>query len=408
MKITVNNIPKLITSSFFMPKKILSDFQTFSYLEKIQPFIFGRDSYEAAKKLEIDPYDLVFINEQPFSFYYNKYRKYFRSGEDNLKAALLLRKLYKGEFVRISQIGWTEHICVTDPGFMSLSIIDMESDNTKLNQIIQKKAEKNEQKNLPLNEKAEHVLETARLAAIRYNMKKAINSKELIDKYNFRRFSTNLMLYNRPANLTDINNVLARRKMFTFADLSETMTRLNFSALYAMTYGKFSINDIYGGDTPFDENSKETDRQLAYLSSQFIEIIYNNNSVEVTDVLTSMIKKLASLEIPKVNASDFENLIENYNIYFAIASLAGICENIFMVNADLKRNLRNCMADSEWSVPKKIALMKKFSAIIRLCHVIAGLNIEAYRDIASYQNDVYEAFEIAVKAQKELNGENAL
>ena len=70
MKIVVSEIPEKITGILFLPSAIVSDTEVCSYLERMLPFIFGKTTVEAAEKLEIDIFDLVFMKDKPFSDYF--------------------------------------------------------------------------------------------------------------------------------------------------------------------------------------------------------------------------------------------------------------------------------------------------------------------------------------------------
>ena len=403
MKITVTDIPEKITGLFFSPSAIISDNEICSYLEKMLPFIFGKTTVIAAEKLEIDIFDLVFVKDKPFSDYFNRRVKKYYGRPAILKTALLLRLLYRGSYVKIAKLGVNDNcIFVKEPKFITLSIIDTAQNYTRINQRIMKKSERNKAKNLPLNKRSEHILFTVDIAVVKNLMKKGPEYKELIDKYNFRRFSSELRINNRPATLGEVNRMLSGRKKYTFADLSDTGLRLEFTALYAMAYGGFTLTELFGKDAVFEDSSVERDEKLSRCSSDFITIVLNGNGIEIAGMLVNMISALAECDLPAVNLSDLKSVMENYTIYYAVSSLSSLCLDIFSLNENFKSFMRKKIIGSYWNYTNKLMLMKKYSSAAALCKKLAELNLEAYRDIPAYQNEITDAFEEAEKLVSEI------
>lgn len=396
MKITVTEIPKNITTLFFSSRKIVSDKKTTEYLKKMRPFIFGKETESSAIKLEIDIFDLVFINDKPFSDFSSRYIRSSDSREEKelIKLAVLLRKLYKGTFVRISHIEeYLGNFFIEDPVFVSLNIIDASSDNTALNRKIEKKAEKNSQREKSLGSKAEDILDAVRMAAVKVRVKRELENKELIDKYNYRRFSTSVKLNNRPIEVEEVNRLFAQRKNYTFVDLSDTKTRLTFTALYALTYKGFSIDDLYGTNTVFGPENDEKEERLRRAASELLDIIYNGNGIEISDMIAGMIIYLANMTPPEVDLKNLKGLIENYSVYYAVASFAVICDNAFSLNEDLKAFLKKKIFDKYWLYIKRIILLKQYTSVIALCKKLASLDNEEYRDNPDYRVEIEILFE---------------
>ncbi len=408
MKITVTAIPKNIISFFFSPKKIISDKKSCEYLEKMLPFIFGRNTVFYAEKIGVNIFDLIFFGEKPLSECIEKYRsKYTPENIKIIILALILRRLYKGETIKLIDIGGTESsVYIGEPVFLSLSIIDTSLDFSKINKKIYEKYEKNKTEDKGLNKEAEHVYECIRLAAVRFSMRRVLENKELIDKYNFRRFSISLKLNNRPADLDEINRMLVRRKMYTFADLSEAKLRLNFTALYAITNKGLTLEDLYGSDTVFLPDSAEKDKRISEAASELINIISNGNGIEIANMFVSMIFKMAEVKVPKVNVWNLSEVMSNYSVFYAVASLAATCESIFTFNDELKRYMRKRLIDSYWKYMKRLISLKRFSSVVILCHKLAELDLEQYRNSPSYRKEIMYAFEKADNFIKEFEKGN--
>lgn len=404
MKITVTDIPEKITGLLFSPSAIISDNEVCSYLEKMLPFIFGKTTVIAAEKLEIDIFDLVFVKEKPFSDYFNKRVKKCYGRPAILKIALLLRLLFKGSYIRIAELGMNnDSIFVKEPQFITLSIIDTAHNYTRINEKITRKSERNKLKNLPLNKRSEHILFTVDIAVVKNLMKKGPEYKELMDKYNYRRFSSDVRINNRPVTAGELNRMLSGRKKYTFADLSDTKVRLQFTALYAMACGGFTLEELFGQNAVFEDSSPERDEMLSRCSSDFITIVLNGNGIEIAGMLVNMISALAECDLPTLDLSDLKSIMENYTIYCAAASLSALCLDIFSLNENFKSFMRKKIIGSYWNYTNKLMLMKQYSSAAALCKKLAELNLEAYRDIPAYRNEITDAFDEAERLAEEIN-----
>lgn len=404
MKITVTEIPKPIISLFFSPKNILFDKKCCEWLYKTKPFIFGKETGALAEKAGFNIYDLIFFGDKPLCDCIKKYLYRYSEGERELLGlALIIRRLYRGETVKLLKIeGYNGEIIVGEPLFLSLSIIDSGYDYSKLNAKIYRKSEKNYIKDKGLNEEAELICETIRMAALKISMKKVLDNKELIDKYNFRRFSSRLKLNNRPATIDEINRMLVKRKVYTFADLSETKLRLNFTALYAIAYKGLTLEDLYGSDTVFLPDSREKDEIISRAASDLIGIINNGNGVEIANMFVSMIIGLTKAEIPEADLSKLSEIMDNYSIYYAIASLASTCESLFSLNDEIKKYMKNRFIDSYWKYTNRLIALKGFSSVAVLCHKLSGLDVTKYRNSKTYRDEILYYFESADNFLKEF------
>ena len=404
MKITVTEIPAPIISLFFSPKNILFDRKCCEWLIKTKPFIFGKKTEALAEKAGFDMYDLVFFGEKPLCDCMRKYQYRYSEGErELLRLALIIRRLYKGESVKLLKTeGYNGEIIVGEPVFLRLSIIDSGYDYSKLNAKILRKSEKNYIKDKGLNAEAENICETVRMAALKLSMKKALDNKELIDKYNFRRFSSRLKLNNRPATIDEINRMLVKRKVYTFVDLSETKLRLNFTALYAISAMGLTLEDLYGSDTVFLPDSEKKDELISRAASDLINIINNGNGVEIADMFSGMIVSFCETEIPKADLLNLSEIINNYSIYYAVASLASTCEKLFSVNEELKKYLRKRLIDVYWKYTNRLMALKGFSSVAVLCYRLSELDVNKYRNSKTYREEILYYFEAADNFLKEF------
>ena len=404
MKITVTEIPKSIISLFFSPKNILFDKKCCEWLYKSKPFIFGKNTEGLAKKAGFSIFDLIFFGDKPLCDYIRKYRYRYSEGErELLSLALIIRRLYRGETVKLLKTeGYRGEIIVGEPVFLSLSIIDSGYDYSKLNAKINRKSEKSYIKDKGLNEDAELICETVRMAAVKLSMRKILDNKELIDKYNFRRFSGRLRLNNRPATIDEINRMLVKRKVYTFVDLSETKLRLNFTALYAITYKGFTLEDLYGSDTVFLPDSKEKDEIISAGASELIDIINNGNGVEIANMFADMIIGLTETEIPKADLLNLSEIMNNYSIYYAAASLAATCERLFSVNEELKKFMKKRLIHSYWKYTNRLIALKGFSSVAVLCYKLSELDVDKYRNNKTYREEILDYFENADNFLKEF------
>lgn len=404
MKITLTEIPKPIISLFFSPKNILFDKKCCEWLYKTKPFIFGKETGALAEKAGFDIYDLIFFGEKPLCDCMKKYLyRYSERERELLGLAHIIRRLYKGETVKLLKIeGYNGEIIVGEPVFLSLSIIDSGHDYSKLNARINRKSEKNYIKDKGLNDEAENICETVRIAALKLSMKKALDNKELIDKYNFRRFSSRLKLNNRPATIDEINRMLVKRKVYTFADLSQTRLRLNFTALYAISYMELTLEDLYGSDTVFLPDSKEKDELISKAASDLIGIINNGNGVEIANMFVSMIIGLTEAKIPKADILNLSEIMDNYSIYYAVASLASTCESLFSLNGEIKKYMKSRLIDSYWKYTNRLIALKGFSSVAVFCYRLSELDVKKYRNSKTYREEILYYFEAADNFLKEF------
>ena len=260
---------------------------------------------------------------------------------------------------------------------------------SKLNARINRKSEKNYIKDKGLNDEAENICETVRISALKLSMKKALDNKELIDKYNFRRFSSRLRLNNRPATIDEINRMLVKRKVYTFADLSQTRLRLNFTALYAISYMGLTLEDLYGSDTVFLPDSKEKDELISKAASDLIGIINNGNGVEIANMFVSMIIGLTEAKIPKADILNLSEIMDNYSIYYAVASLASTCESLFSLNGEIKKYMKSRLIDSYWKYTNRLIALKGFSSVAVFCYRLSELDVKKYRNSKTYSCLLY-------------------
>ena len=406
MEITVTDVPRCIKSFSFSPRIIMSERNTVEYLIRMKEYIFGSECIDSANKIGIDVFDLVFIGDRSFSeccnLYLNKIRERDR---DIIKTAYLLKKMYNGEFVRISGLRCDDDKAyVREPEYAYLNMLN---DDIAANPAKKKKFERNsEKKKLNLNKKSRIILESVRLAAVKFGMQNSLQYKELIDKYNFRRFSTNLRLNNRITPLDEITAVLAAKREKCLTDLSDPKNRISFSALFAIAYGGFTLNDLYAKNTVFDITSFDKEKKLCDLSGDLINIVYNGNGIEIANMFIHIITVFSKIELPPVNMKDLGSVMDNYSLYYAAASLSAVCENIFKyngMNGELKQYLKKHTIDNYWTSMDRLLLMKQYSVVVTFCYKLAHFDPELYREDPGYQGEILYSFERAEKFAKELN-----
>lgn len=402
MEITVTDVPKCIKTFAFSPRVILSEKTTIEYLMRMKEYIFGNSCCLSAEKIGIDMFDLVFIGEKAFSEYCEHYLIKIRERDkDIIKTAFLLKKLYNGEYVRISGLTCsTDKAYVKEPEFVCLNLLNVDTKKKKTVVIKDNKKKQN------LNKKAKVILESVRLAAVKFGMQNTIQYKELIDKYNFRRFSSNLKLNNRPISLDEMTDVLAAKKDKCLADLSNPKTRISFSALFAIAYGGFKLSDLYEKNTVFDMTGFDKEKKICDLSGDLITIIYNGNGIEIANMFIHIITTFSKTELPPVDMNDLASIMDNYSMYYAAASLASVCESIFKLdglNGELKQYIKKHTIDNYWTVMDRLLLMKQYSVVVTFCYKLAHFDPELYREDPEYQGEILYAFERAEKFAKELS-----
>ena len=402
MDITVTDVPKCIKTFVFSPRVILSEKTTTEYLLRMKEYIFGSSCIQSAEKIGIDVFDLVFIGEKSFmeccEFYLNKIRD---RDKDVIKTAFLLKKMYNGDHIRISGIMCsTDKAYVKEPENVCFSLLN--DDNSKKKPV----SEKENKKEINLNKKAKIVLESVRLAAVKFGMQNTIQYKELIDKYNFRRFSSNLKLNNRPISLDEMSAILTAKKDKCLADLSNPKTRISFSALFAITYGGFTLADLYEKNTVFDIKSFDKEKKLCDLSGDLVTIIYNGNGIEIANMFIHIITTFSQTELPSVDMNDLASIMDNYSLYYATASLASVCESIFKydgLNGELRQYIKKHTIENYWTSMDRLLLMKQYAIIVTFCYKLAHFDPMLYREDPEYQGEILYAFERAEKFAKELN-----
>ena len=407
MEISVTDVPRCIKSFSFSPRVILSERNTVEYLIRMKEYIFGSRCRDAAEKLGIDLFDLVFINDRTFGECCNMYLKRVRDRDrDIIRTAFLLKKMYNGDYVRICDLKCeNDKAYVKEPEHAYLNMLnDVADEQDKKKNFLSKFELKPSVKN-SLNKKARIALEAVRLSAMKFGMKSAVQYKELIDKYNYRRFSTNLRFNNRPASVEQIEKLLTERKKKCLADLSNPKTRINFSALFAITYGGFTVYDLYSKNTVFDTAIFDKEKKLAVLAGDLIDIIYNGNGIEIANMFIHIITTFSKTELPPVDMSDLGSVMDNYSLYYAVATLASVCESVFKyngLNGELRQYLKKHTLENYWNCMDRLMLMKRYSAVVSFCYTLSNFDADIYREDPEYQGEILYSFERAEKFSREL------
>ena len=236
------------------------------------------------------------------------------------------------------------------------------------------------------------------------NIKKAINEKEFLDKINIKRFSKELRINNRPATLNDLNVLLQKRKNVTLIDLTDPSSRMYLSALYAITFKDIDIKDIFNAEKVFQNDSKE-DTICSEAASEFINIIYNGNGIEICDILVKMAEVFSSMEMPSLQEGKLGDIFNNYTLIYAAAALAHRFDKAFSRHEHLKQAMRRQMIDRFWGVYCNILLYKKYGDIVSFCHSVANIDLKKYRDDRDYENSIVRSFEAAERAVRDINEE---
>lgn len=402
MEITVTDIPKCIKSFVFSPRTILSERTTVEFLINMKEYIFGNACCRAADTIGINVFDLVFVGERSFDecyeFYVNKVRE---KEKDIIKTALLLKKMYNGERIRISSVMCENgKAYIKEPENAYLNILN---DDIKFEKKIKKVH--NGKNDLELDKHARIILESVRLSAVKYGMKNTIDYKELIDKYNFRRFSTNLRLNNRPATVEEVNRALANDKNKILTDLSNPKNRVNFSVLFAIAYGGFTLSDLYSKNTVFDITSFDKEKKLSDLAGDLINIVYNGNGIEIANMFLHIISVFSQTPFIPVDMKNLAMVMDNYAMYYAMASLAAVCENIFKydsMNGQMKQYLKKHTIENYWTSMDRFMMMKQYSVVITFCYKLAHFDPNLYREDPEYQGEILYAFECAEKFSRDV------
>ncbi|MBQ8613609.1 MAG: hypothetical protein IJ416_05285 [Ruminiclostridium sp.] len=406
MKVTLTALPKLLSSFSVKAEKIVADKEAFEYALRMKEFIFGKEAIKTCELLEMDIFTLAFIKGMTFREYITKKLKNIpEDKKEGVMLGFMINALYKGKPVMIIPVKRNRSsLTMGEPSLLRLSIIDTSADYKKKNNHLIKKAEKNSKKDYEITKSGHRALETIQIAAVKYYMKNAINDKEFMDKVNYRRFSTGLRLNNRPADIEDINALLRKRKNLTFIDLTDTSARLYLSALYLVIENDISLYELYNSEKVFSPESDDNDI-YSQSASKFINIIYNGNGIEISDILVKMAEKFSKIEIPVFTPGNLSELIENFNIIYAVAAIAHKFDKAFNEHEMLKTNMRRRMIDSYWTVYCNIIQFKKFGSVVAFCYLLANLDLNKYRDDISYSEEVMNEFAEAEKAIKEINKE---
>lgn len=406
MKVTVSAVPKALTSFFINVDLLAENEYVLDYARRMKEFIFGKDTLKAAALMDLDIFNLIFYKNIPFREYVEKKLESIPDHKkENVMTALLINSLYRGRHLRLLPLYKSgENIMMGELSLLQLSIIDMSVDYKKKNRQLLKKAEKNARREYELNKKSLHYLDTVRMAILKYYMKSAINKKEFMDKINFRRFSTGLRLNNRPAGVDDINALLRKRRNMTFIDLTDTSSRLNLSALYAIVYKNVTLSDIYDSDKVFTQNSSE-EEIYSRAASEFINIIYNGNGIEISDVLVKMAEGFSYIKLPDIKIGNLNDIIENFNILYAVAAIAHKFDKAFTEHEMLKNAMRKKMIDRYWNIYCNIIQFKKLGSVVAFCYLISNLELDKYRDNKSYSEEVSSEFEAVMNSMEEIKKE---
>lgn len=406
MKVTVSAVPKILTSVFLTSSKFYDDENVLNYVRRMKEFIFGKNTLKATALMGLDIFNLVFVKNIPFREYINKKLiNVEKHKEEDIMTGFLINFLYRGKPVRLLPLlSSGESIIMGDIVYLQLSIIDMSADYKQKNKWLLKKYEKNSRKDYDLNKTGLHYIDTVRMGILKYYMKNAINKKEFIDKVNYRRFNNGLRLNNRPASIEDINTLLGKRRNMTFIDLTDTSSRISLSALYAIVFKGADINDIYDSDEFF---SPDTGKEKLYseAASEFITIIYNGNGIEISDILVRMVGKFAEIKLPDIKPGSLTDIIDNFNVIYAVASISYKFEKAFFEHEMLKSSMRKRMIDRYWTVYCNIIQFKKLGSVVEFCYLISDLDLDKYRDDKKYFYEISTEFEATAKAIKEIKEE---
>lgn len=409
MKITITAVPKPLTRLFPNTWVIADDENCLYYIEKMKEFIFGRETLRIAYNMGLDIFTLVFIKDAPFKeVYYKKVEMLPENKRDVVLTGLLINAMYRGKPVRIVNLYKQDNqIKVSEPQLIRLNIIDTDTDYAYINKKLIKKAEKNGQKKYGFNEMSSHYMDTISMGLVKDYIRKAINEKEFLDKINIKRFSKDLRINNRPASIDDINMLLQKRRKVTLIDLTDTSARMYLSALYAITFKNIKIEDIFNVEKVFLPDSPE-ERICSEAASEFINIIYNGNGIEICDILVKMAEVFSKMEMPSLQEGKLGDIFNNYTIIYAAAAIAYKFDKAFSRHEHLKMTMRMQMIDRFWGVYCNILLYKKYGDIISFCHSVADIDLKRYRDDHEYENSIIRSFEAAERAVRDINEERKI
>lgn len=406
MKITITAVPKPLTRLFPNTWIIADDENCLNYIEKMKEFIFGRETLRIAYDMGLDIFTLAFIKDAPFrEVYYKRVEMLPENKKDRVMIGLLINAMYRGKPVRLVNLyKQNGQIKVSEPQLIRLNIIDTDIDYGYINKKLIKKAEKNETHNYGLNERSNHYMDTISMGLVKDYIKKAINEKEFLDKINIKRFSKELRINNRPATVHDVNVLLQKRKKVTLIDLTDISARMYLSALYAITFKNIKIEDIFNVNKVFEPDSPE-EKICSEAASEFINIIYNGNGIEICDILVKMAEVFSKIEMPSLQEGKLGDIFNNYTIIYAAAAIAHKFDKAFSRHEHLKMSMRMQMIDRFWGVYCNILLYKKYGDIVSFCHSVVNIDLKKYRDDHEYENSIVRSFEAAERAVRDINEE---
>lgn len=406
MKITVTAVPKLLTKLFPNTWAIADDNECLSYVEKMKEFIFGRETLKIAYDMGLDIFTLAFIKDAPFNeIYYKKVEMLPENKKEPVLLGLLVNAMYRGKPVRLVNLyRQCGQIKVSEPQLIRLNIIDTDIDYGYINKKLTKMSEKNGSHEWKLNDSANHYMDVISMGLVKDYIKKAINEKEFLDKVNLKRFSKELRINNRPATLRDINILLQKRKNVTLIDLSDPSSRMYLSALYAITFKNIEMKDIFDVEKVFLPDSEE-EKICSEAATEFINIIYNGNGIEICDILVKMAEVFSKMEMPSLQEGKLGDIFNNYTMIYAAAALSHRFDKAFSRHEHLKLAMRRQMIDRFWGVYCNILLYKKYGDIVSFCHQVANMDLKRYRDDREYENSIVRSFESAERAVRDINEE---
>lgn len=389
-KITLTAPPRTLTGRI-VPKRIAADPATVEYLNRMKPFIFGKEMVKAAELVGLDLFSFLFVQEKPF---YDAAKKgtdrSFEGAHDVIRLAILIHLLYRGAAVRLLPIRANgEEMIFSEPVLLRLNLIDTTADFRRKNLRLEKCAEKNQKKGFNPNSRARHFSDTAELAAVKYHMGRILSEKSLLDKVNYRRFSKGLHLNGRPITLSQLNDIFRKNRRPSYFDFSDSTIRLNLSALYAVTYKGFDFSDLYSVSYIFSEKSAADEPRLNHAASELLSLLYNGNGIEIANVFVRMLKTFVSLPLPAADSMSLPQICRNYTVYYGVTSLAYIFDSAFAKNQEFKSYIRRRLISDYWSIYQRTLRLKQLSSVISFCHLLAEMDLALYRDLPSYEEKLF-------------------
>lgn len=402
LKITVTAVPKPLTKRFVKVERIISDIESVEFLEKMKPFLFGADTTGAAEILGLDLFTLLFVYEQPFLHYIKKYMENVSEGAVELaRLGLLVNFLYRGRAVRLVPLHREKNeISVSEAVLLRLNIIDSGTDFKRVNKRLSRAAEKNTKKEFnPTSQIGAHYFDTIHLAVTKFYMMQALSENELLDKMNYRRFNAHLRLNTRPISVEELNKILKQKPLIP--DISDQNERLKLTALYAVACRGVKPEELFDADRIF--TTSEDSEKYSRIAGDFLDIIYNGNGVEITDIFVKMAETLAEWEMPKLSGVDLIEIRKNYTYFYGGTALAYSFDRALSSSEKMKTLMRKRMITNYWSIYEKILRLKQYSSIITLCHTLSELEINMYRDLPACEERLVLAFGEAERTIGEIN-----